>query len=132
MTSKVSISLDKNRLKNRHNNYNNVLLVNKMVDLQHVNYINNALIRTNKPIIMYEPVLLGVTQVALLTESFLSASSFQGTRTILIQAAIEGKMDWLRGLKENVILGNLLPAGTGFHNLTLTSNVNIRVTEKRI
>jgi len=132
MTSKVSISLDKNRLKNRHNNYNNVLLVNKMVDLQHVNYINNALIRTNKPIIMYEPVLLGVTQVALLTESFLSASSFQGTRTILIQAAIEGKMDWLRGLKENVILGNLLPAGTGFHNLTLTSNVSIRVTEKRI
>ena len=44
-----------------------------------------------------------------------------------MQAAIEGQLDWLRGLKENVILGHLLPAGTGFHNLTLTSNLKIKL-----
>tara|TARA_B110000902_G_scaffold41779_1_gene45240 strand:- start:4744 stop:8493 length:3750 start_codon:yes stop_codon:yes gene_type:complete len=128
MTSKVSIFIEKNRLQNRYNNYDNILLFQQMVGLQQVNYINQALIITNKPILLYKPTLLGVTKVALLTESFLSSSSFQGTRTILIQAAIEGRMDWLRGLKENVILGNLLPAGTGFNNLTLTSNIKIKIS----
>jgi DNA-directed RNA polymerase subunit beta' len=60
-------------------------------------------------------VLLGITKAALSTESFLSASSFQHTINVLAQAAIEGKSDELRGLKENVILGKLIPAGTGFH-----------------
>ena len=59
-------------------------------------------------------VLLGITKAALNTESFLSASSFQHTINILAQAAIEGKRDELRGLKENVIIGKLIPAGTGF------------------
>jgi DNA-directed RNA polymerase subunit beta' len=59
-------------------------------------------------------VLLGVTKASLSTESFLSASSFQHTIKVLAQAAIEGKMDYLRGLKENVIIGKLIPAGTGF------------------
>jgi DNA-directed RNA polymerase subunit beta' len=60
-------------------------------------------------------VLLGITKAALSTESFLSASSFQHTINVLAQAAIEGKSDELRGLKENVIIGKLIPAGTGFH-----------------
>jgi DNA-directed RNA polymerase subunit beta' len=60
-------------------------------------------------------VLLGITKAALKTESFLSASSFQHTINVLAQAAIEGKRDELRGLKENVIIGKLIPAGTGFH-----------------
>ncbi|MBI3943133.1 MAG: DNA-directed RNA polymerase subunit beta', partial [Chloroflexi bacterium] len=60
------------------------------------------------------PVLLGITKAALSTDSFLSASSFQHTINVLAQAAIEGKMDYLRGLKENVILGKLIPAGTGY------------------
>jgi DNA-directed RNA polymerase subunit beta' len=60
-------------------------------------------------------VLLGITKAALNTESFLSASSFQHTINVLAQAAIEGKRDELRGLKENVIIGKLIPAGTGFH-----------------
>jgi DNA-directed RNA polymerase subunit beta' len=60
-------------------------------------------------------VLLGITKAALTTESFLSASSFQHTINVLAQAAIEGKSDELRGLKENVIIGKLIPAGTGFH-----------------
>ena len=63
------------------------------------------------------PILLGVTKAALNTESFLSAASFQETTRILTQSAIRGKTDWLYGLKENVILGRLIPAGTGFLNL---------------
>jgi len=61
-----------------------------------------------------QPLLLGVTKVSLTTESFLSAASFQETVRVLINAAIEGKIDHLRGLKENVIIGKLIPAGTGF------------------
>ncbi|XOB41120.1 MAG: DNA-directed RNA polymerase subunit beta' [Candidatus Nealsonbacteria bacterium] len=60
------------------------------------------------------PVLLGISKVALTTESFLSAASFQETSRVLIRASIEGKEDSLRGLKENVIIGKLIPAGTGF------------------
>lgn len=59
-------------------------------------------------------VLLGVTKASLSTELFLSASSFQHTIKVLAGAAIEGKVDYLRGLKENVIIGKLIPAGTGF------------------
>ncbi|MFQ5593765.1 MAG: DNA-directed RNA polymerase subunit beta' [Anaerolineae bacterium] len=60
------------------------------------------------------PILLGITKAALKTESFLSAASFQHTITVLAEAAIEGKVDALYGLKENVIIGKLIPAGTGF------------------
>ncbi|MBI2055107.1 MAG: DNA-directed RNA polymerase subunit beta' [Candidatus Sungbacteria bacterium] len=59
-------------------------------------------------------ILLGITKVALTTDSFLSSASFQETARVLIGAAIEGKKDWLRGLKENVIIGRLIPAGTGY------------------
>jgi DNA-directed RNA polymerase subunit beta' len=59
-------------------------------------------------------VLLGVTKASLSTESFLSASSFQHTIKVLAGAAIEGKIDYLHGLKENVIIGKLIPAGTAF------------------
>ncbi len=60
-----------------------------------------------------EPLLLGITKASLSTESFLSASSFQETTKVLTQASLEGKVDYLRGLKENVLMGRLLPAGTG-------------------
>ena len=60
------------------------------------------------------PLLLGITKASLNTESFISAASFQETTRILTEAAVEGKKDWLRGLKENVIIGRLIPAGTGF------------------
>ena len=60
------------------------------------------------------PVLLGISKVALATDSFLSAASFIETSRVLIRAAIEGKEDCLEGLKENVIIGKLIPAGTGF------------------
>jgi DNA-directed RNA polymerase subunit beta' len=60
-----------------------------------------------------EPLLLGITKASLSTESFISASSFQETTKVLTEAAIQGKVDYLRGLKENVIMGRLIPAGTG-------------------
>ena len=62
----------------------------------------------------YEQLLLGITKVSLTTDSFLSAASFQETARVLIDSAILGKEDYLRGLKENVIIGRLIPAGTGF------------------
>ncbi len=61
-----------------------------------------------------QSILLGITKASLNTESFISAASFQETTRILTEAAVEGKKDWLRGLKENVIIGRLIPAGTGF------------------
>ncbi|MFL5446797.1 MAG: DNA-directed RNA polymerase subunit beta', partial [Myxococcales bacterium] len=62
-----------------------------------------------------EPLLLGITKASLSTESFISASSFQETTKVLTEAAISGKIDHLRGLKENVIMGRLIPAGTGLN-----------------
>ena len=62
-------------------------------------------------------ILLGITRIALTTESFLSAASFQETTRVLINAAIIGKYDRLKGLKENVIIGKLIPAGTGYKPL---------------
>ena len=61
----------------------------------------------------YENVLLGITKASLSTDSFISAASFQETTRVLTEAAIMGKQDELRGLKENVIVGRLIPAGTG-------------------
>ena len=62
----------------------------------------------------FEPLLLGITKASLSTESFLSAASFQETTRVLTEAAINGKVDYLRGLKENILMGRLIPAGTGF------------------
>jgi DNA-directed RNA polymerase subunit beta' len=59
------------------------------------------------------PLLLGITKASLSTDSFISAASFQETTRVLTEAAISGKVDYLRGLKENVIMGRLIPAGTG-------------------
>ncbi len=80
----------------------------------------------------YEPVLLGITQASLSTESFISAASFQETTKVLTEAAIESKMDGLLGLKENVIIGHLIPAGTGlkkFKNLMVLSGTEEEESE---
>ncbi len=63
----------------------------------------------------YKRVLLGITKASLATESFLSAASFQETTRVLTEAAVKGKIDELIGLKENVIIGKLIPAGTGLN-----------------
>ncbi|HXK38133.1 MAG TPA: DNA-directed RNA polymerase subunit beta' [Candidatus Paceibacterota bacterium] len=75
---------------------------------------NNAVIAKGGEPAVAERIVLGITDIALTKESFLSAASFQSTSRVLIQAAVEGATDHLRGLKENVILGRLIPAGTGF------------------
>ena len=71
-----------------------------------------AIAESNKPATS-RPLLLGITKASLSTDSFISAASFQETTRVLTEAAISGKMDHLRGLKENVIVGRLIPAGTG-------------------
>ena len=73
------------------------------------------------------PVLLGITKASLATESFLSAASFQETTKVLTEAAINGKIDHLHGLKENVIIGKLIPAGTG---MKCYHNINVRPVEE--
>jgi DNA-directed RNA polymerase subunit beta' len=62
-----------------------------------------------------EPVLLGITKASLEIDSFISAASFQDTTRVLTEASTLGRIDYLRGFKENVIMGHLIPAGTGFH-----------------
>jgi DNA-directed RNA polymerase subunit beta' len=86
-------------------------LIDKLILLE----MNERLTADGKEPASAIPVLLGVTKAALTTDSFLSASSFQHTIKVLAGAAIEGKVDRLFGLKENVIIGKLIPAGTGFH-----------------
>ncbi len=71
-----------------------------------------VLAQGGKPAIA-EPLFLGITKASLITDSFISAASFQETTKVLTQAAVAGKTDYLRGLKENVIMGRLIPAGTG-------------------
>ena len=90
------------------------LLPGELVELRQIQYINEVLAKSNKVLASYQPILLGITKASLVTDSFISAASFQETTKILTSAAIEGKIDWLRGLKENVIIGRLIPVGTGF------------------
>jgi len=80
---------------------------------KHVLATNRKLVAEGKPPATFEPILLGITKSSLNTESFISAASFQETTRVITEAALAGKTDWLMGLKENVILGRLLPAGTG-------------------
>jgi DNA-directed RNA polymerase subunit beta' len=79
---------------------------------------NDKAIADGKEAAQYEHLLLGITKASLSTDSFISAASFQETTRVLTEAAIMGKRDDLRGLKENVIVGRLIPAGTGlaYHN----------------
>ncbi len=86
----------------------------EVVELSRVKEENARLKKEKKKPITFQPLLLGISKVALTTDSFLSAASFQETSRVLIKAAIEGREDRLRGLKENVIIGKLIPAGTGF------------------
>ena len=105
------------------------LLPGELVELQQIENINEAMLLTRGIPASYSPVLLGITKSSLNTDSFISAASFQETTRVLTEAAIEGKADWLRGLKENVIIGRLIPAGTGFNSYSEISKINR--TEKR-
>jgi len=90
------------------------LLPGELVELPQVAKTNAAIAVTGGMEAQFSPMLLGITKASLNTDSFISAASFQETTRVLTEAAIEGKSDLLRGLKENVIIGRLIPAGTGF------------------
>jgi DNA-directed RNA polymerase subunit beta' len=92
------------------------LLRREVIDLYHIQYINEILNTEMKQGACYIPLLLGISKAALNNPSFISAASFQETTRVLTKAAIEGRIDWLRGLKENIIIGHLIPAGTGSQN----------------
>jgi DNA-directed RNA polymerase subunit beta' len=91
------------------------MLPGELVELRQVEQVNEAMSITGGAKAQYTPMLLGITKASLNTDSFISAASFQETTRVLTEAAIEGKSDWLRGLKENVIIGRLIPAGTGYN-----------------
>ncbi|WP_353497589.1 DNA-directed RNA polymerase subunit beta' [Vibrio sp. CB1-14] len=89
-------------------------LPGEQVEYSQVKIANRALEAEGKELVRFERDLLGITKASLATESFISAASFQETTRVLTEAAVSGKRDDLRGLKENVIVGRLIPAGTGF------------------
>jgi DNA-directed RNA polymerase beta' subunit len=89
-------------------------LVDQVVDRIRVDRVNRELVARGGEAATYAPMLLGITKASLSTDSFLSAASFQETTRVLTEASINGKVDHLRGLKENILMGRLIPAGTGF------------------
>lgn len=91
-----------------------LFLEDEVVEKRVVDVENARLKELGKPLIKYEPIIQGITKAAVNTGSFISAASFQETTKVLSNAAIEGKIDYLEGLKENVIIGKKIPAGTGF------------------
>lgn len=92
-----------------------LFLEDEVVEKRVVDMENARLKDLGKPLIKYEPIIQGITKAAVNTGSFISAASFQETTKVLSNAAIEGKIDYLEGLKENVIIGKKIPAGTGFN-----------------
>ena len=103
------------------------LLPGELVDFKRYQSMNRAAVAEGKRPASGRPELMGITKASLATESWLSAASFQETTRVLTQAAMEGKSDPLVGLKENVIIGKLIPAGTG---LAKYRNVTVEATEE--
>ena len=104
------------------NNGDSDFLPGILVDTLELDDVNEKLIEEGKQPAEGTQVLLGITKASLATDSFLSAASFQETTRVLTEAAIKGKIDPLIGLKENVIIGKLIPAGTG---MTRYRNIEI-------
>ena len=106
MTSKVRID----------DSGDTTLLPGEILSLNQAEIITKAAFSASQTPPLFTPILLGLTKASLNSDSFISAASFQETTRVLTEAAIEGKKDWLNGLKENVIIGRLIPAGTGFNS----------------
>ena len=107
------------------------LLPGELIEMQTFEKENKLAQEAGKAPATCEYMLLGITKASLNTESFISAASFQETTRILTEAAVDGKKDLLRGLKENVIIGRLIPAGTGFHHLINADEERDREERKR-
>ena len=108
ITSKVLISED---------GMSNVFSPGELIGLLRAERMGRAL----EEAICYRAVLLGITRASLNTQSFISEASFQETARVLAKAALRGRIDWLKGLKENVVLGGMIPVGTGFKGLVKPS-----------
>ena len=93
---------------------------------------NAELLAQDKMPAKYDPVLLGITKASLSTESFLSAASFQETTRVITEAAVKGSVDDLRGLKENVLVGRLIPAGTGYMHHLQKQQPEVEETEEEV
>ena len=117
------------------NNGDTEFLPGTLVDVLEYEDMNEELIAQGKEPADGKQVLLGITKAALATNSFLSAASFQETTKVLTEAAIKGKIDPLVGLKENVIIGKLIPAGTGmkrYRNTVLSTDYLNQVAEEEV
>ena len=101
-------------------------LLGEMVDKIDLQIINEDLKNEGKKPAIAERILLGITKASLHTNSFISAASFQETTRVLTDASIRGKVDKLKGLKENVIVGRLVPAGTGYTKMKWQKVANER------
>lgn len=96
-------------------------IAGELVDLHYIKDVNES-IECDDNKVRYQPIILGITQKSLNTKSFISEASFQETTRILAKSAMERSTDFLKGLKENVILGHVIPAGTGFSDKMFNSN----------
>nr|BDR61556.1 RNA polymerase beta subunit-2 [Dichondra micrantha] len=123
ITSKVLVSED---------GMSNVFSPGELIGLLRAQRMGRAL----EEAIRYQAVLLGITKASLNTQSFISEASFQETARVLAKAALRGRIDWLKGLKENVVLGGLIPAGTGFRGVVHPSkqynNIPLETTKKNL
>jgi DNA-directed RNA polymerase subunit beta' len=104
------------------------LIAGDIAEKSKLNVINEQLKAAGKKPVIGEQLLMGITKVSLNTESFLAAASFQETTRVLIEAAVTGKTDFLRGLKENVIIGKLIPAGTGYSDEIAKQNLQLEAS----
>ena len=123
ITSKVLVSED---------GMSNVFLPGEMIGLLRAERTGRAL----EEAIRYRAILLGITRASLNTQSFISEASFQETARVLAKAALRGRIDWLKGLKENVVLGGIIPVGTGFKGLVHCSrqhnNILLETSKKNL
>nr|YP_010390306.1 RNA polymerase beta'' subunit [Torreya taxifolia]QGU93598.1 RNA polymerase subunit beta'' [Torreya taxifolia]UPV69978.1 RNA polymerase beta'' subunit [Torreya taxifolia] len=129
MTSKVLIvDVDNSENGNLENGLGNVFLPGELVGLSRAQRMDRALEKA----INYRTILLGITKASLNTQSFLSEASFQETARVLAKSALRGRIDWLKGLKENVILGGMIPVGTGFNRLGKRNEMDPRMGNKNL
>nr|YP_009569505.1 RNA polymerase beta subunit [Portulaca pilosa]QBC69431.1 RNA polymerase beta subunit [Portulaca pilosa] len=123
ITSKVLISED---------GMSNVFLPGELIGLLRAERTGRAL----EEAICYRAILLGITRASLNTQSFISEASFQETARVLAKAALRGRIDWLKGLKENVVLGGMIPVGTGFkgfvHHSNQQKNIPLKTKKKNL
>nr|ANS11009.1 RNA polymerase beta subunit [Euphronia guianensis] len=127
ITSKVLVSEDA---------MSNIFLPGELIGLLRAERTGRALDLEGEEAICYRAILLGITRASLNTQSFISEASFQEAARVLAKAALRGRIDWLKGLKENVVLGGMIPVGTGFkrlvHRAKQYKNIPLKTKKKNL